>query len=132
MKLIILLTSVYLFACKSSKKAQAKNENPIKIKLHEGIWISNFKNEVFIRCLKLLYGEKMKDIIENKDASTMVNKEWLKYDVEIIKKADSLSNQFIKNLKHNYSLENKTVIINICLAYRNSISLDKFTFRLYI
>jgi hypothetical protein len=94
------------------------------INLHEGSWYSNFKNEVFIRCLKRLYPQSFSLFIDSTDASSSANMDWLSYNTELLKIVDSLSSQFMKRKSTSWSIENKKVTLNVCMDYRNSAELD--------
>jgi hypothetical protein len=96
-----------------------------KIKLHEGNWYYNFKNEVFIRCLKRLYSQKLDTLIDSIDASSSANLEWLDYNVETIRIIDSLAEGFVKRPQASWTIENRKITMNICISYRNSTELDK-------
>lgn len=93
-------------------------------KLHEGRWYFNFKNEVFIRCLKKIYPESFRAFIDSTDASSSANIDHLDYNREVLKIADSLANDFSKRAETSWDIENKKVTINVCISYRNSAELD--------
>jgi hypothetical protein len=94
------------------------------IKLHEGQWYFNFKTEVFMRCLKKIYPKSFTAFIDSSDASSSANIEWLRYDSEVLKIADSLANNFAKRPEASWTIENTKVTLNVCIGYRNSIELD--------
>jgi hypothetical protein len=98
--------------------------NSEEVTLHEGRWYFNFKNEVFIRCLKKLYPEQFSSMIDSLDASSSANLDQLDYNQEMLKIADSLANSFTKKHEALWTVEGKKVTLNICMSYRSSTELD--------
>lgn len=133
MKKISLLVSlsVFMVACTHSTKITSDNAELYKIKLHEGKWVSNFKNEVFIRCISRLYPSELNNSINSFDASSSANLEWLKYNSEIISVIDSLATSFSKRNEANWTFENRKIAMNLCLTYRNDIVLDSISMKYY-
>lgn len=133
MKKISLLVSLFVFlvACTHSTKITFGNAELYKIKLHEGKWVSNFKNEVFIRCISRLYPSELNNSINSFDASSSANLEWLKYNSEIISVIDSLATSFSKRNEANWTIENRKIAMNLCLAHRNDIVLDSISMKYY-
>ena|SRR6476620_3238720 len=120
-----------LYSCKQSNSVTQNNTSSYRIKLHEGVWYSNFKNEVFIRCLKKLYPEALGASIDSTDASSTANIEWLNYRTDVLQVMDSLANEFAKRKEALWAIENKRVTMNVCLGYRNSTELDSIATSLY-
>jgi hypothetical protein len=129
MLLLLCMSAVTLYA--QTKNGRHKVQQPVSITLHEGEWISNFKNEVFIRCLKKMYTENTAKLIEEEDASSAANADWLDFDKRVFLIADSLANAFIKKPEASYTIENSKVAMNVCMEYRNSVTLDKIAVKLY-
>ena len=111
------------FSC-TGKSPQGNYNTSQTIKLHEGNWLSNFKNEVFIRCLKKLYPKSFTTFIDSSDASSSANIDRLDYNKEVLKLADSLADGFVKRPEATWSIENAKVTMNVCMSYRNSAELD--------
>ena len=95
-----------------------------EIKLHEGEWYANFKNEVFIRCLHKLFPRPLSELIASTDGSSSANLEWLNYNAAILKTVDSLANEFTKRTEASWVIEGRKVTMNVCMQYRNSPELD--------
>lgn len=120
-----------IFSCTHTKQT-TKNEMGLNtITLHEGKWYSNFKDEVFIRCIKRLYPQKFGHMIDSLDASHAANLDQLDYDSQIEGIADSLATVFTKRNEARWTIENRKIIFNVCLNYRNSAELDQLAVRLY-
>jgi hypothetical protein len=115
---------VILFSCKSTQKLTNPTREDSKIKLHEGNWYFNFKNEVFISCLKKIYPQNLSSMIDSLDASSLANIDQLDYNRDIINIADSLANNFTKRQEALWTIEGRKVTLNICMRYRNSLELD--------
>jgi hypothetical protein len=94
------------------------------IKLHEGWWYTNFKNEVFIQCLKRLYPKNFSTFFDSLDASSTANTDQLDFNTEVLKIADSIAGEFVKGPESSWTIENKKIVMNICMGYRNSEALD--------
>lgn len=94
-----LIGLLMLFACKNTQELTKATREGSEIKLHEGSWYSNFKNEVFINCLKKMYPQNFSLMIDSVDASSSANIYQLDYNREIINIADSLANDFTKKWK---------------------------------
>jgi len=92
--------------------------------LHEGRWISNFKNEVFIRCLNKLFPAELSATLDSIDGSNSANFEQLEYDQQVIGAIDSIATSFSKRNETTWAIEQRRVTINVCLSYRNSTELD--------
>jgi hypothetical protein len=134
MKLIPIFVLCLISISGSGQQTKVKNikgSGTEVITLHEGAWFSNFKNEVFIRCLKKIYPANFTTIVEAEDGSTSANVDWLGYDKRVLNIADSLANEFIKRPQASWKIENKKVTLNVCLNYRNSIELDNLTLLYY-
>lgn len=133
MKKISLLIPWFMLlgACTHSKNIISDNAQLHKIKLHEGKWVSNFKNEVFIKCISRLYPSELNNSINSFDASSSANLGWLKYNSEIISVIDSLAMSFSKRNEANWTIENRKIAINLCLAYRNDIVLDSISMKYF-
>lgn len=118
--------------CCNTANKTSRNENPLKsIPLHEGRWYTNFKNEVFLRCLKNAYPKSFGDLIDSIDGSSSANLDQLEYNKEVLYIADSLALQFLKSDEVSWKIEGKNVIFNFCMNYRNSKELDSLTELLY-
>lgn len=120
-----------LLSCTPYQKISKNGKSPYVITLHEGEWITNFKNEVFIRCVKKLYPASFSEAVAAVDASTAANLEHLNFDEAVIHQADSLASSFVNRKEFSWEIENTKVILNFCLYYRNSKELDKLTMKLY-
>lgn len=138
MKLLFFLFITSFFSCKvvnndikNSKNVDDTFKISNRITLHEGEWISNFKNEVFIRSLKRNTDTTFSMYLDSVDASTSVNLDWLNYDKKLIFSIDSLVSIVTRRKEFNWKIENRKVIFNVCLEYRLSKELDSIAFRFY-
>ena len=105
-----------------------KNEkNTMTQVIHEGKWITNFKNEVFIRCLKKIYPLNLTALMDTIDASNSANIDRLGYNKELIEVADSLAEKFSHRPEALWTIEKSKVTLNVCLGYRNSLELDSLS-----
>ena len=120
-----------IWSCNYSLKSVDEPSNQNVILLHEGKGYTNFKNEVFIRCLKKLYPVNLSVMLDTLDASTSANLDQLGYNFQLEKIADSLAEAFKNRNDAEWSIENKKVTMNVCLNYRNSAELDEFTLNLF-
>jgi hypothetical protein len=127
----LLLCLMCIYACKPSKMVTQGDTSLSSIQLHEGAWYSNFKNEVFIRCLKKMYPNELAASMDATDASSAANVEWLEYSSDVLGTVDSLADAFVKRKEAMWTLENKKVAMNVCLGYRNSAELDAITVSVY-
>jgi len=118
------------YSCKHSNIVR-QTDAPFIVRLHEGLWYSNFKNEVFARCLKKIYPEHLSMLIDTTDGSTAANLEWLRYNHDVINVMDSLASAFAKRVEASWNIENRKVTMNVCLEYRNSYELDSIAVALY-
>ncbi|MBN8664900.1 MAG: hypothetical protein J0L83_10010 [Chitinophagales bacterium] len=100
-----------------------------RVRIHEGFICTNFKNEVFIQCLRKIYAKELVTL-DSLDGSTAANKEHLGYDAQTLHLIDSLASVFSKRPEMNWHIENKRVIINLCLEYRNSKDVDQIALRI--
>jgi hypothetical protein len=101
------------------------------VMLNEGQWNFIFKNEVFIRSLEKLYPDSFRSMLKQFDGSSSANFEQLGFDKGIIGIADSLPAAFTRRPELNWKVEDIKIVMNLCIAYRNSPDLDHFTSRLY-
>jgi hypothetical protein len=126
MKMLIysLIGFAFLSSCESTQKLANKAQKENEIRLHEGSWYFNFKNEVFVSCLKKLYPHSFSIMIDSVDASSTANIDQLDYNRKIIDIADSLATNFTKRQETLWTIEAKKVTLNVCMRYRNSIELD--------
>lgn len=132
MKVIcICLFCLVFWSCKHTNVISNNVVDSTTIKLHEGHWYSNFKNEVFIRCLKKIYPESFKKLIDSLDASTSANIDQLDNNLLLLSVADSLANNFAKRPEASWTIENAKVTLNVCIGYRNSSELDSVAVFLY-
>ena len=92
--------------------------------LHEGRWISNFKDEVFISCLKKIYSNDFQQFYDANDASSAANDDWLQYNRAVTKIIDSLAKNFSDSPEAKWKIEGGKVTMNICLEFRMSKELD--------
>lgn len=111
-------------SCKHTRKLSSNEMQVNKITLHEGRWISNFKNEVFIRCLNKLFPVGLNATLDSLDGSSSANFEQLDYDQEVIVAIDSIATSFSKRNETIWTIEQRKVTINVCLSFRNSTELD--------
>jgi hypothetical protein len=101
------------------------------VRLHEGAWYSNFKDEVFIQALKKVYSPNFALYFDSSDASSAVNIERLNYNTEIRNVIDSLANSFSQRREIKVKVERSPVIMDYCIDYRNSNELDSITLKFY-
>jgi isocitrate dehydrogenase kinase/phosphatase len=120
-----------IFSCTSTRRISKIEPGRSKITLHEGKWYFNFKTEVFTRCLKKLYPQEFSGMVDSLDGSFAANIEWLDYNRDIERIADSLATSFSKRNEATWTIENRKVTLNVCLGYRNSAELDRFAVLLY-
>ena len=133
MKIIALLfgTVIILVSCIHTNKLSSNEVRLSTITLHEGKWISNFKNEVFLRCLNKLLPAGFNAALDSIDASSFANFEHLEYDQQILITIDSIANSFSKRNEANWTIEQRKVTINVCLGFRNSAELDSLAWKFY-
>lgn len=128
---VIIICIISMVSCKAPNEAP-RNESQLQSKLlYEGRWCTNFKNEVFLRCLKKAYPKSFGDLIDSIDGSSSANLDQLEYNKEVLHTADSLALQFLKRDEVSWKIEGKNVILNFCMNYRNSKELDSLTGLLY-
>ena len=120
-----------MFSCGSTSPEINNVRDPIAIQLHEGNWISNFKNEVFIRCLKKMYPKDLSALFDSADASSSANIDHLGYNRGVLQIADSLAERFVKRPEASWTIEGAKPTLNVCLGYRNSAELDSLTLIIY-
>lgn len=120
----------FILSCKVVPK-NYEIENDSTISLHEGKWISNFKNEVFLRCLKKLYPQSLSDLIDSNDVSSAANLDHLEFNTKVTHIVDSLANSFATRQEALWTIEGKKVTMNVCMKYRNSKELDSLTMLYY-
>ena len=125
------LLSALTLSCRSGKKAIENHKASITIELHEGNWVSNFKNEVFIQCLKKMYTKNLPTILDSVDASSSANVDQLQYNREVLHIAESLAERFVKRPEASWTIEGVRTTLNVCLAYRNSAELDSISLAFY-
>ncbi len=126
-----LLYSIIFFSCNHTHVLGKQNIDSSVIKLHEGQWYYNFKNEVFIRCLKKIYPKIFSELIDSLDASTAANTDQLGFNREVLNLADSLAANFAKRPEASWKIERAKVTLNVCISYRNSIELDSIAVFFY-
>lgn len=133
MKIIALLfgTAIILVSCVHTSKLSSDEVRTSTITLHEGEWISNFKNEVFLRCFNKLLPAGFNASLDSIDASSSANFEHLDYDQQILSTIDSIATSFSKRNETNWTIEQRKVTINICLGFRNSAELDSLAWKFY-
>lgn len=129
--LLLICCVCAFFACKLTHKTLKGEVNTNTITLHEGNWISNFKNEVFIRCLKKLYPTELGAMIDSLDASSSANLDQVDFNQRIVEIVDSLATSFTNRHETTWTIEERKVTLNICLSYRNSMELDSIALRVY-
>lgn len=71
----------------------------------------------------------MAELIQASDGSTAANLDQLDFSEEAVQSVDSLVAAFIKRKELFPDMENRKVILNACLAYRNSEELDDVAVR---
>jgi hypothetical protein len=118
-------------SCTHTNIATKSNSDFSTIRLHEGNWYFNFKNEVFIRCLKQAYPQRFSAFIDSVDASSAANVDRLDFNSEVVKAADNLATAFMKRVETSWTIEGKKITLNSCIAYRNSAELDAVAVTLY-
>jgi hypothetical protein len=128
--LLIYLLSAF-FACKTASTIYSGEDSLNKVMLHEGVWVSNFKNQVFIQCLYRLFPADFNAKLNSLDGSSAANLDHLGYNEKIRDAIDSLAISFSKRNETKWTIENRNVTINVCLSYRNSIELDSIALRFY-
>jgi len=128
---IILLCLLFGYSCSPSNKIDRSTQSSDKISLHEGVWYTNFKNEVFMSCLGTLYPDNLIAAINSVDASSAANLDQLDYRSDVRSVIDSLVGAFIKRPETVWAIENRRVTMNVCLSYRNSTELDSIAIDLY-
>jgi hypothetical protein len=121
--LIICFVAI-IVSCKHTSRLSSNEVRINTITLHEGRWISNFKNEVFIRCLNKLLPEDISTTLYLADASSSANLEQLDYDQQVVEVIDSIATFFSKRNENTWTIEKRKVTINVCLSFRNSTELD--------
>lgn len=126
---------VYCFfvtlSCKNTGQSSSVKVYPKTVTLHEGRWISNFKNEVFIQCLNKLFPSELNATLDSVDGSSSANLEQLDYNQQVIVAIDSIATSFSKRNEPTWALEQRRVTINVCLSYRNSTELDSLARHFY-
>ncbi|MDB5202893.1 MAG: hypothetical protein JWQ27_2302 [Ferruginibacter sp.] len=127
----IFILLLLLLSCSQRNIPATPNRDVSLVKLHEGPWMTNFKNEVFTRCLHKVYPAELTRRIDSTDASSAANKECLNYDSQVLQLADSLATAFANRPAASWTIENKRVTMNVCLQYRNSSELDSIAVRFY-
>lgn len=122
---------ILFFSCHNTKKISKKIANPNTVHLHEGEWVSNFKNEVFIRCLKEIYPSRLAEMFDSIDASSSANLDQMNYDNRALVLVDSLAIAFKSSHEASLSIEKRKITINVCMSYRNSKELDSIALSYY-
>ena len=126
-----LLLAIFSSSCHCPKVVRIENKldnlNMSGKVIHEGKWITNFKNEVFLRCLIKIYPPNFKAFIDTTDASSSANIDRLGYNKQLLKIADSLAEKFSQRPEALWTIENSKATINVCLGYRHSLELDSLS-----
>jgi hypothetical protein len=133
MKPAIFFSVIFLFfiRCNNIKKIDTFKNNKQITCLHEGNWIFNFKNEVFISCLKKLYPQSFRNFYDTTDASSSANIDRLQFNSEVRKVIDSVADNFTKRSEANWEIEGGKITMNVCLDFRLSHELDSIAMKYY-
>lgn len=141
MKNTILALLLFLIcSCSTNGKPRFIYRNDIKSQKKAGqlFFSKNFRDEVFYRCLRHGYGDKLdveiEKLMSEKDLFSINDEPSTKNDSI----QDSLARKIIKDLPPPYvhiedenDLKNKNFIISTCLSYYESRELDSISKRLY-
>lgn len=133
MKSFIFLGGIFLLfiGCNNIKKVEASKNNKQITCLHEGNWVFNFKNEVFISCLKKMYPKGFRNFYDTADASSSANIDRLQYNLEVRKAINSVAEEFMRKPEANWKIEGGKITMNVCLDFRLSHELDSIAMKYY-
>ncbi|WP_460568632.1 hypothetical protein [Flaviaesturariibacter terrae] len=126
--ILFLVCSLGLLNCANPRRASGGGNDPGKVILHEGEWVYNFKNDVFMSCLRRLYPQAAKNI-DSTDGSGQANSERLGYNRGVFRIVDSLSAAFAKRPENSIWFQGPPPLMNLCISYRNSAELDSLAIR---
>ncbi len=132
--LILLLT---LFSCHHYRIHGKKYTIVEKVSLHEGTFITFFKNRVFVKCIEKVYHQ------DSLAMQSHLFKTWMSYEAyggmifeyndykAIENSIDSLSSAFVKKYFSGWDHRSERDVLTTCLNFRNSKQLDSVAMSFY-